>query len=171
MKITKLDLAVAIIAGLTCFGLLIKIPVWALFFGWAWYFALGANPSAFRQSIPSMILGYLLAGIAIVAYTASGYNIFVMVAIVGLTVFGIMLSLKIKAFACSLASFNAYSCLFAGYYAKNFPVLENSTKWDINNVLVAIGWIAMANVLGLICGYLSVKIGSLGTKKQLTNSD
>ncbi|GEM_PF-3220101 len=31
MKIERLDIVIAVIAGITCLGGLIKIPVWALF--------------------------------------------------------------------------------------------------------------------------------------------
>lgn len=160
MKITKLDYVVAMMSGLVCFGLLIKIPVWALFIGWTWYFVLGGTPEAIKKAIPAMIVGYILGMISIVVYAASNQNIFAMVGIMIITVFIMMLSLKIPFFSCSLASFNAYSCLFAGYYSGSFPAMQNSMIYDINNVIVAVLWIAMTNVLGLFCGYLSIKLSS-----------
>ena len=107
MKIERLDIVIAVIAGITCLGGLIKIPVWALFIGETWYFTLGSKPEAFKQSIPPMIEGYLLAAIAILAYAASGFNMGVQVLTVIGTVIILMLSLKTKMFACSLASFNS----------------------------------------------------------------
>lgn len=167
MKITKLDISVAILAGLTCFGLLIKLPVWALFIGWAWYFALGATPAAFKQAIPAMFVGYILASVTIMSYAASGYSIWVMVAAVAVTVFILMLSLKVTPLGCALSSFNGYSCMFAGYYAGNFPkTVESSLEWK--NIAVCILWIALANILGLICGLISVWFGNLGQKTDPT---
>ncbi|MBE5967063.1 MAG: DUF1097 domain-containing protein [Lachnospiraceae bacterium] len=139
MKIQKLDFSVAILAGLVCLALPLNIPVWAIFIGWAWYFALGANATAFKQSIPSMILGYVVAAISIVIYAATNYNLIALIISVMITVFIIMMSLKTKLFACSLASFNAYSCLFAGYYAGNFPQVAEGGAYDIKNVCIAVG--------------------------------
>jgi len=166
MKLEKLDFSVAILAGLACLALLVNISVWAIFIGWAWYFALGANTSVFKQSIPPMILGYVVAAIAIVIYTASGYNLVALIVAVIITVFIVMLSLKTSVFACSLASFNAYSCLFAGYYAGNFPQAADRGSYDIKNVFIAVAWIMMANVIGLMLGWISVTLGSLGNKEQ-----
>lgn len=160
MKIQRLDIVVPVIGGLTCFLLLLNVPVWALFFGWAWYFNLGASPDVFKKSIPPMLFGYIVAGISIVVFNAFGGNIYVLAAIVCATIFLIMLSMKVSVFAASLASFNAYSCLFAGYFAGNFPALANGGPWDIYNVSISILWIAMANILGLICGYLSIRLGT-----------
>ena len=159
MKIQKLDIVVPIIGGLTCFLLLLNIPVWALFFGWAWYFNLGAAPNVFKKAIPPMFFGYVVAGISIIVFNALSGNIYVLAAIVCLTIFLLMLSMKASVFAASLASFNAYSCLFAGYFAGNYPALANGGPWDLYNVVISILWIALANVLGLICGYLSIRLG------------
>lgn len=164
MKLQKLDFSVAILAGLACLFMLVNIPVWAIFIGWAWYFALGAEPAAFKKSIPPLLLGYAMAGIAAVVYAVSGYNIWALVAVVAVTVFVIMLSLKTKVFAESLPSFNTYSCMFAGYYAVNFPQMKSSVM-DLNNILICIGWLVLANVIGLCFGFVSVKLGFIGAKK------
>jgi hypothetical protein len=161
MKLQKIDFAVAILAGIACFAMLFNLPVWTLFIGWAWYFALGAKPEVFKLAIPPMLLGYVMAAISIVIYALSNYNIVILAIAVAITVFMIMLSTKTKLFASSLASFNTYSCMFAGYYAVNFPKLESSGM-DINNILVCIGWLALANVIGLLFGFVSVKLGSIG---------
>lgn len=161
MKIQKLDVSVAVLAGLSCLTMLINLPVWALFIGWAWYFALGTNVSCFAKAIPPMILGYVLAGVAIIVFSLSDFNIIALCVIVGFTVFIIMLSLKVNLFSHSLASFNAYSCMFVGYYAASFPKAE-SWALDINNIIVCIGWLSLANIIGLCFGYASVKLGFLG---------
>lgn len=73
-----------------------------------------------------------------------------------------MVSLKTATFSASLASFNAYSCMFARYYTISFPKMETSIILDLNNVAICILWLVFANVLGLLCGYISVSMGSLG---------
>ncbi len=167
MKVTKLDFAVAILAGFTCLTMLFDLPVWALFIGWAWYFALGAKTFAFKQAIPALFVGYLLAAISIIIYAASDYQMIALMISVAVTVFILMLSIKTSIFSCSLASFNAYSCMFAGYYAGNFPKVASSS-FDLNNIVISILWIALANIVGLLCGYISVSIGSLGSKNKGT---
>lgn len=159
MKIERLDFIVAILAGITCLGLLINFPVWALFIGWTWYFVLGSKPEVFKKSIPAMVEGYILAAIAIFIYSASGYKIGYVALAVGITVFILMLSLKTEMFSCSLASFNAYSCLFAGYYTESFPKIDGNSFLDWKNVLIAIVWIALANIAGLFCGWISIRLG------------
>lgn len=100
-----------------------------------------------------------MASISILAYAASGFNIWAVVIAVAVTVFVLMLSLKTELFSCSLASFNAYSCLFAGYYAGNFPKLEDGSFLDWKNLCIAILWIAITNIVGLFCGWLSIRLG------------
>lgn len=117
------------------------------------------------QRGPAMLLGYVLAGVAVVVYAASGHQMIALVLIVAVTVFLIMLSLKTSVFSCSLASFNAYSCMFAGYYAGSFPKVE-SISLDLNNVLICVLWLVLANLLGLLCGYISVTVGNLGSKSK-----
>lgn len=166
MKITKLDYIVAIIAFLTVFALKIDLPVWAIFFGWAWYFALGAKFEVFKKAIPAMLLGFTLGGISIFASAVSGGNFWVLAIVVCITVFVLMLSLKTKLFSCSLASFNAYSIIFAGFYAGAFPALTNGGYGDVLNILVSIGWLSLACVVGLICGYASIKLSSIKLQKK-----
>lgn len=164
LKITRLDISVAVLAGISCFFMAVptvRFPVWGLFIGWAWYFAEGAQPKAFRRAIPPMLFGYAMAVIAAIAFAAAGSSIWVLAGIVAITVLGIMLSCKGNLFAMSLASFNAYSCLFAGYYAGNFPAVIANGGWaDWKNVILAALWIAFSNVVGLCFGWLSVKLGA-----------
>ncbi len=157
MKIKKLDVVVALLSGTACLGLLLNIPVWALFFGWAWYFALGSTPAVFRKAIPPMLLGYTAGFITILVDNIVS-NIVVLCITVAIMVFGIMLSIKTKMFENSLVSFNAFSILFAGYYAGVFPAVEPS-RWDVNNLLISIGWLGLANIIGLLFGFISIRLG------------
>jgi len=166
MKPNRLDFIVAIIAFFTVFALKINLPVWAIFFGWAWYFVLGGNVSVFKKAIPSMLLGFVLGGISIFASAASSGNFYVLAATVCVTVFILMLSLKTKLFSCSLASFNAYSIIFAGFYALNFPNIVNGGFGDIGNILIAIAWFSLASIVGLICGYVSITLSTLKKNKK-----
>lgn len=164
MKIKKLDVVVALMSGIACFALVLDIPVWALFFGWAWYFALGSTPKAFRKAIPPMLLGYA-AGFITILLNNIVNNIFILAAAVAAMVFVIMLSTKTKMFENSLVSFNAFSILFAGYYTGSFPAVEPS-RWDVNNLLISIGWLAMVNVVGLLFGFISIRLGVGAVKEE-----
>lgn len=156
-KINKLDLSVALLAGVSCLGSLIGLPIWALFIGWAWYFALLKSKTIFKTAVPPMICGSMLAVIAILSIDALSLimpGLLAMIIGVTVTVFLLMLSTKIEALSFSLVSFNAYSCMFAGYYASTFPVQDSYFA----NFGLAIAWITGANFLGLIFGYLSIKL-------------
>ncbi|HWQ79315.1 MAG TPA: DUF1097 domain-containing protein [Anaerovoracaceae bacterium] len=165
MKINSLDFSVAILAGISCIGFVIGLPIWALFIGWAWYFTLGATKAGFKEATPPMLAGSLLAVLAIVLIDVfAGFMPFLgaMMLSVLITVFLLMLTLKIPGFGCSLASFNAYSCMFAGYYAGTFPTQEQYAM----GLVYAVIWITGANFLGLIFGYLSVYFAGLGKKEK-----
>ncbi len=161
-RITALDLSVAVLAAVSCLGSLIGLPIWALFIGWAWYFTLGATVAAFKQASLPMIAGSALAVAAIVLIDILSKSFALLPAMmlaVLLTVFLLMLTLKIAVFQCSLASFNAYSCMFAGYYAHAFPVQADY----ISNLGYAVVWITGANFIGLIFGWLSIGLAKLGS--------
>lgn len=161
MKIQKLDISVAVLAGFACLALLVKLPVWAIFIGWAWYFALGAEPIVFKKAIPPLLLGYVMAAVSIFLYALNNNSLLILCGSVMITVFIIMLSLKMPMFSHSLVSFSAYSCMFAGYYAVNFPQVESGSM-NIINLLICIGWLAMSNLIGLLFGFLSVKLSRIG---------
>lgn len=155
MKLNKMDLSTSVLSGLACLFLLIDLPVWGLFFGWAWYGPLGGTPVAFKKAIPPMLLGYAMGGISIIAYALSGLNIWALVIAVFATVFVIMIAAKTKPFAALLPAFNSFSCMFAAYYTGSFPLQETSFFADLNNVAICIGWLVLANVIGLCFGFMS----------------
>ncbi|MGI5473650.1 DUF1097 domain-containing protein [Escherichia coli] len=37
----------------------INIPVWAIFIGWAWYYALGATPDILKKIYASLLPGWI----------------------------------------------------------------------------------------------------------------
>jgi len=160
-NINSLDISVAVLAAVSCLGVLIGLPIWALFIGWAWYFTLGATSAVFKQGIPPMFVGSSLAVLAIVlidAFSSSVAPLMAMIFAVFITVFLLMLTLKIETLNCSLVSFNAYSCMFAGYYATSFPAQTGY----VSNLFYAVLWITGANFLGLVFGWLSIKLAGVG---------
>lgn len=161
-KIEAIDVSVAVLAAISCLAIYLSIPVWSLFIGWAWYFTLGAEPVLIKKAFWPMITGSVLAVAAFIlikvfsgfmpAMAATMLSVFI-------TVFMLMLSLKIPALNISLASFNAFSCMFVGYGAQSYMVIQG-----MPSLLNAAIWITGANFLGLIFGWLSIKLTTLGQK-------
>lgn len=154
-KIEALDVSVAVLAAVSCLFMYIKVPVWALFIGWAWYFTLGATPDLIAKGIPPMITGSVLAILAFVLINIfTGFMPAMAATIVSvfITVFLLMISLKISALNISLMSFNAYSCMFIGYGAGAYMTIKGMPA-----LLNAAIWITGANFIGLIFGWIDRK--------------
>ena len=153
-----IEVVVGILAGISCLVTLpgIGIPLWALFIGWAWYFALGATPKVFKISYPPVFTGALLAALCL--WLVEFFNDVGIVGMLGtmipvaLTVFLLMMTLRIPIFSASLPAFNAYSSVFALMYIGGFPDLA------IGPILSCTLWAMIGNFLGPVFGYLSVKL-------------
>lgn len=165
MKITALDISVTLLAGLACLFYFIHpdAPVWALFIGWAWYFALGSKPENIKKSIPHILIG---AGLAISAFimiallNATGMNGTISICIaVMVTVFILMMTLKFKQCSISLISFNAYTSIFVAFSYNAYPIIESLPGY-INVVLMVSGF----SFIGVLFGWLSIAVTSLGKK-------
>lgn len=155
-KIEPLDLSVAGLAALSCLLILLKIPVWSLFIGWAWYYTLGGKPGIFKQATPPMLAGSLLAILAFILidmFSSVMPGIVATMIAVFITVFTLMIVLKFPAFSTSLVAFNAYSCVFIGYAAKAYMSVGGMPP-----LLNAFIWITGANFLGLIFGWFSLEV-------------
>lgn len=165
-KIERLDVSVGVLAAISCLFMYINVPVWALFIGWAWYFTLGATPDLIKKGILPMITGSVLACLTFVlidifvgfmpSMAATMLSVFI-------TVFMLMLSLKIPALNISLASFNAYSCMFVGFGAGSYMTINGMPL-----LLNAAIWITGANFLGLIFGWLSIACTTIAKKEKLS---
>lgn len=152
-----IELVVAILAGFSCLvswpGL--DFPVWALFIGWAWYFALGTTPSAMKKIYPSIFPGAFLAAVCIwLINTFSGFMhpMLAMIIPVTITVFLLMMALRIPFTSCSLVGFNAYSTVFAVYYGGFY----HQSEILIKGIVLAMIWGIVGNSLGPLFGYMSV---------------
>lgn len=153
-----IEVVVGVLGGLSCLVTMqgIGFPVWALFIGWAWYFALGATPAAFKKIYPSVIPGSLLAALCIwmigwFAGMGLGGMPGMMLA-VAITVFLLMMALKIPVCNSSLPAFNAYSSVFALFAIGGYPELA------IGPILSCMLWAMIGNFLGPIFGWLSITL-------------
>lgn len=163
-KIGALDISVALLAGVSCLFMYISVPVWAIFIGWAWYFNLGATPDLIKKAILPMLAGSALAVVAFVLIDVFGGFMPSMAAVilaVVITVFLLMLTLKVPVLNISLASFNAYSCMFVGYAAGAYMAIDGMPTY-----LNAVIWITGANFLGLLFGWASIVLTTLGKKAE-----
>lgn len=153
-----IEVVVGVLAGISCLVTLpgLGIPLWALFIGWAWYFSLGATPKAFKIIYPPVFTGALLAALCLWLMGFVNHigltGMFGTMLCVGLTVFLLMMTLKIPLTSASLPAFNAYSSVFALMYIGGFPDLF------VGPILSCAIWAMLGNFLGPIFGYLSVKL-------------
>ncbi|MDR0627486.1 MAG: DUF1097 domain-containing protein [Bifidobacteriaceae bacterium] len=176
-KIEKLDVSVAVLAALSCLFMVsdLQIPVWAVFIGWAWYFTLGAKPELIKQGVLPALTGGALAVAAFLlielfANLGLPWLWPTMIAVL-ITVFALMLTLKVPVLNHSLMSFNAYSCVFVGTGAVAFLPLESLSGSSFGVYVNAFVWIVGGNLIGLIFGWLSIKVTTLGAKSATTGSD
>jgi hypothetical protein len=154
--VKALDLSVSLLAAASCLLTLVQIPAWSLFIGWAWYYTMGGKLHVFKQATPAMLAGSFLAfafflvqpGLAVVVPDIVATMICVFV-----TVFLLMMVLKIPAFAYSLPAFNGYSCVFVGYAAGTYLPIPG-----VPDMLCAFIWITGANFLGLVFGWVSLEV-------------
>lgn len=152
-----IEIVVAILAAISCLVALpqLGLPVWALFIAWAWYFALGANPGVFKSVYPAALAGAVLAVVCIWLISAfMGFMSLMpaMMLAVFITVFLLMLVLRVPATSCGLAAFNGYSCVFATYYGGFF---RQTGSADLD-ILMAFVFSIVANLLGPVFGYFSI---------------
>jgi hypothetical protein len=167
-RIEKLDVSVALLAGVSCLFMYLDVPVWAIFIGWAWYFTLGAVPVQIVKCIlPAIcggalaVLAYLLIDVFNNLITKNNPELWIVAVVIPviITVFLLMLSLKIPGLGVSLASFNAYSCFFVGFASETFKPVAG---FEVHmNALV---WVVGANIIGLLFGWASVKLAQMGEK-------
>lgn len=152
-----LDIIVAVLAGASCLLTLpwLGIPVWNVFIGWAWYYALGATPQAFKQIFPAIIPGAVLAYLCfILANYFSPFMDPMVALIVSVIIVVILLMLVLKVPLCSnsLVAFNAFSCVFATYYGGFYPQSGDF----YTDTFMALVWSLIASFLGPLFGWLSI---------------
>ncbi|MBC7078127.1 MAG: DUF1097 domain-containing protein [Synergistales bacterium] len=153
-----IEIVVTILAALSCLVSVpsLQLPVWALFIGWAWYFALGGTPEVLKKIYPAMLPGSLLAVLCIwLANLLVGYmpGLLAVIVAVLITVAILMYMLRIPLTSATLPAFNAYSCVFAAFYGKQF---YNPTGDFVRDLWVAFATVFIACALGPLFGYLSV---------------
>lgn len=150
-----LSVTVAILAGLACLvtapGL--GLPVWALFIGWAWYYAFGATTAVFKM-VPSVIAGAVCASLAVWLLGWGGSIGFTgmpaLMLFVGITVFLLMLLIKIPVFSTGPIAFNGYSTVFALTFIGGYPELA------VGPIISCFLWAVIGNLLGPVFGWLSI---------------
>jgi hypothetical protein len=156
LNIKALDISVATLAMLSCLLIVPEIPVWSLFIGWAWYYTLGGGLHVFKQATPPMLAGSILAFACFILMSLMSPPLPALLSTmicVFITVFALMMVLKIPAFSQSLPAFNGYSCVFIGYAAGSYLHIESMPP-----MLNAFLWITGANFLGLVFGWVSLEV-------------
>lgn len=163
--INQTDVVVAAVSAVACLGALLELPVWAVFIGWAWYLAIGANGKAIKEGAVTAVASGIMALTAVVltdvisgfmtGLAANMLAVFIMILV-------LMVSLKLSYIKHSLVGFNTFSCVFAGYYLGAFPV--QSDYWL--NIVYAFVYICGSNILGLAVGWLAQKLCNVSLRRK-----
>ena len=176
IKYTWMDFFTAVLSASVVFLIPLGVPLWALFLSWTWYFIIAKNGNVLKQALPAMLIGYLAGASSVFLFNLSGENYFVLALCGFACVSMLMVLFKTSIFACTIAAWNSYSCFYAAYYGNAFSVVSVLDKGagDIKNILICVLWTAMANILGLLVGYIDVKFGTFNFKnkfKEVENID
>jgi len=162
-----IELVVAFLAAIACLiswpGL--GIPVWAVFIGWAWYFAMGGKQEKFKEIYSAILPGAICSAIAIwiIFHLMSIGMILIPAMMIGafVSVLLLMAVLRFLTPTVGFIAFNAYSTLFAVFYGGAFPktgVFLHDLGWAFLFALIG-------NAVGPIFGYLSIVLSSLKEKQ------
>lgn len=159
-NVNQTDLVVAGVSALACLGTIAGMPVWAMFIGWAWYLAIGANKKAIKEGSITCTSAAILALTAVAltdVLSASMPDIYASMISVFLTILALMILLKLPWIKHSLVGFNSFSCIFAGYYLGAFPIQQDY----LINIFLAFIYITGSNILGLLVGWASQQLSCL----------
>lgn len=168
IKYTWMDFFTAVLSSTVVFLIPLGVPLWALFLSWTWYFIIAKNGKVLKQALPAMLIGYASGASSVFFFNLSGGNYFILALCGFFCVSMLMILFKTSIFACTLAGWNSYSCFFASYYGNAFSVVSvtNGGTGDFKNILICVGWTALANLLGLFVGYIDVKFGTFSFKNK-----
>jgi len=165
--INQTDVVVAAVSAVACLGALLELPVWAVFIGWAWYLAIGANGRAIREGAVTAAASGIMALMAIVltdVFAGGMTGLLANMLAVFIMILVLMVSLKFSCIKHSLVGFNTFSCVFAGYYLSAFPV--QSDYWL--NLGYAFVYICGSNIMGLAVGWLAQKLSNASLRRKET---
>lgn len=163
--INQTDVVVATVSAAACAGVLLRLPVWAIFIGWAWYLAIGANSKAIKEGSITTVAAGIMAIIAVVltdVFSEFMPGLAANMVAVFLMILALMVSLKLSFINHSLVGFNTFSCVFAGYYLGAFPVQPD--YWL--NLGYAFAYICGSNIFGLVVGWLAQKLCNFSLRRK-----
>lgn len=144
------------------------IIIWAVFVGWATFFAVGGDADALKKTIVHNVFGVICAWIAALIILGIplgdtlGLPLWAGI-VVGVTVLGMCLAAHMKALSTIPASVYGYAATFA-YLLQTPDVLSTGalTSVDFGNALIVI---AVSLVVGAFFGLGSGKLGGALTAK------
>ena len=171
-KLTALSLSIGVLAGIATFlavgpasGIFF---IWAATIAWAAYFALGANPEAFKNTIVCGIFGVFMAWVTAILLTKiepsafPGFSLSAAIIVTAVVVV-MCLAAKIPLFAAIPASVFGYSATFA-YLLQTPDKLTPSVLLGVsldNPLLV----ISISFVVGTYFGRWSAQLSAKWTKE------
>ncbi len=164
-----LSISIGVLGGIAaalCLGPLNLISIWAVFIGWACFFAIGGDNKALQNTIVCTILGAIIAWIGLVIFTGINLSDALSMPIwagivVAVTVFVLCLLANIEVFSSIPAGVLGYASV-AAWALKTPGALDNVTAVTSGTgmyILIIISLVAGA-VLGMISGKIAGAMSS-----------
>ncbi|ALM74646.1 DUF1097 domain-containing protein [Thermococcus barophilus] len=137
----------------------LSLPVWAVFVTWAGYFVLGADESAFKTIYKCTPLGALFGLIAVIGFH---YAINAMPSVHWVIPCMIVEFIVVLVLMVVISKFNflggAVFWAFASYFGTYYGGFYLKTQGFFSAAVVAMISSMIANFLGPVFGYLSIKL-------------
>jgi hypothetical protein len=152
LKYVALSISIGILAALwTYVSIKLKLPTWAGFIGWAFFFVAGSNAAAILKAGFPMLLGVLLGHVALYGLKLGGELGFVGISIlVGICALVLVLLMNWKPLELASAAF----CAFAAFFAFTFGQFKTDNFFSFQNILYTL----IGLFVGILLGYVSVMI-------------
>lgn len=159
LKYVPLAIVVGILAAIwTWVSIKLSLPTWAGFMGWAFFFVAGSdNAALWKASLPGVV-GVILGHLSLYGLKLPGeMGVIGISVLVGLAALILVLAMNWAPMALAPAGF----VWFAAFFAFAFGKFAGDNFFSFSNILFTL----IGLLVGVILGWLSVKITGLVTKK------
>jgi len=158
LKNVPLAISVGILAAIwTWVSLVLKLPTWAAFIGWAFFFVAGADTAALWKAGLPAIVGVLFGHLALYGLNLGGAAGSIGISVlVGLAALILVLLGNWAPMALTPCAFGCFAAFFA--FAFGF---SGGKFFAFNNILFTL----VGLLIGIILGWVSVKLPGLFAKK------
>lgn len=143
MTYLPISLSVGFLAGLwTYISIIIGIPTWPAFAGWAVYFFTGANQEGIKSATPPALTGFILGHLSVLVNQGIGGAGGMLAILVGIIAFIMAFMMGTPTFALAPAAFLA--C--AVYFGTGDP-FSGAIPFFIGLIILGLASTALANLI------------------------